>query len=78
MAVEIALDFSVARGQGYALPLSVLPFDGEIEASASPDSPGKTQVFVFDPEESAVKRRNVVIDYETDRQFATFIILSQQ
>ncbi|MEO0329196.1 MAG: efflux RND transporter periplasmic adaptor subunit [Pseudomonadota bacterium] len=61
MAVEIAMEFSVPRGQGYALPLSVLPFDGKFEPPQTPSEPGNTQVFVYNPDDSTVNRRDVTI-----------------
>ncbi|MEM9332778.1 MAG: efflux RND transporter periplasmic adaptor subunit [Pseudomonadota bacterium] len=61
MAVEISMEFTVPLGQGYTLPLSVLPFDGKLDPPENPSDPGQTQVFVFDPESSTVQRRDVMI-----------------
>lgn len=61
MAVEISMEFSVPLGQGFTLPLSVLPFDGKLDPPKNPSDPGKTQVFVFNPEDSTVSRRDVVV-----------------
>lgn len=61
MAVEIAIEFTVPLGQGFALPLSVLPFDGKLDAPENPSDPGTTQVFVFDPDTSTVNRRDVTV-----------------
>ena len=61
MAVEISIEFTVPLGQGFALPLSVLPFDGVLEPPKSPSDPGKTQVFVYDEDTSTVSRRDVTV-----------------
>ena len=61
MAVEISMDFTVPSGQGFTLPLSVLPFDGELDPPENPSDPGTAQVFVFDPNTSTVNRRDVMV-----------------
>jgi RND family efflux transporter MFP subunit len=61
MAVEISMDFTVPSGHGFTLPLSVLPFDGELDPPKNPSDPGTTQVFVFDPNTSTVNRRDVKV-----------------
>jgi len=61
MAVEIAIEFAVPSGQGYALPISVLPLEGTIENAGSPDEAGKTFVYVFDEATSTVKKRAIII-----------------
>ena len=61
MAVEIAMEFMVPSGQGFTLPLSVLPFDGKLAKGTGPDDPGKTSVFVFDANNSTVHRRAVSV-----------------
>lgn len=61
MAVEVAMEFTVPSGQGFSLPLSVLPFDGKLVNGNVPEDPGKTSVFVFDPDKSTVHRREVSV-----------------
>ena len=61
MAVEVAMEFTVPLGQGFPLPLSVLPFDGKLDTPEDPDTPGQTQVFVFNEESSTVNRRDVTV-----------------
>ncbi|MDJ0612882.1 MAG: efflux RND transporter periplasmic adaptor subunit [Rhizobiaceae bacterium] len=61
MAVEISIEFTVPSGEGFTLPLSVLPFDGKLEPPKNPSDPGRTQVFVFNPDNSTVSRRDVVV-----------------
>lgn len=61
MAVEISMEFAVPRGQGYSLPLSILPFEGQINAPRNQNEPGEVSIFVFDPPSSTVKRRLIKI-----------------
>lgn len=61
MAVEISMEFTVPSGQGFTLPLSVLPFDGELDPPKNPNEPGTAQVFVYDSNTSTVSRRDVKI-----------------
>lgn len=61
MAVEISMEFTVPSGEGFTLPLSVLPFDGNIEASQDPNQPTKAQVYIFDPSTSTVGLRDILI-----------------
>lgn len=61
MAVEIGIEFSVPSGEGFALPLTVLPMDGRLEPPETPSEPGKTTVFVYDPENNTVNRREVTV-----------------
>ncbi|MEO1067155.1 MAG: efflux RND transporter periplasmic adaptor subunit [Pseudomonadota bacterium] len=61
MAVEVAMEFTVPLGEGFSLPLSVLPLDGVIEKGPRTEDPGKTQVFVYNPDTSTVARREVLV-----------------
>lgn len=61
MAVEITLEFPVPSGEGFILPLSVLPFEGQIKVPRDESEPGKVAVFVYDPPTSTVKRRTIEI-----------------
>lgn len=61
MAVEISMDFQVPMGQGFALPLSILPFDGVLDPPQNPSDPGYTEVFVYNPQDSTVGRRKITI-----------------
>ncbi|MGI9351254.1 MAG: efflux RND transporter periplasmic adaptor subunit [Rhizobiaceae bacterium] len=61
MAVEVSMEFSVPRGEGFTLPLSVLPFDGKLVPPKTPSDPGKTQVFIYNPDNSTVNRREVKV-----------------
>ncbi|MEP0942595.1 MAG: efflux RND transporter periplasmic adaptor subunit [Rhizobiaceae bacterium] len=58
MAIEISMEFTVPTGQGFLLPLTVLPLYGNIGDDAGPNRPSQTEVYVYDPEtETAVKRQ---------------------
>ncbi len=61
MAVEVAMDFPVPTGTGFLLPLSILPFDGQLEEHAGPDSPSNVSIFVFNDADSTVARREVSV-----------------
>ena len=61
MAVEVAMEFPVPTGSGYALPLTVLSMKGQLDPNAGPNSPANTTVFVFDEAAQAVKKREVII-----------------
>ncbi len=61
MAVEITLEFPVPRGQGYTLPLSVLPFEGQIKPPNGNNEPAEVEIFVYDPPTSTVKRRGIKV-----------------
>ncbi|MEX0343438.1 MAG: efflux RND transporter periplasmic adaptor subunit [Rhizobiaceae bacterium] len=61
MAVEITLEFPVPRGQGYTLPLSVLPFEGQIKPPNGNNEPAEVDIFVFDPPTSTVMRRTIKV-----------------
>ncbi len=61
MAVEAAIEFPLPAAEGFSLPLSAAIKDGELGQAASPDTPAKMSIFVFDPASSTVKRREVTI-----------------
>ena len=72
MAVEVSLEFPVAEGQGYTLPISVSIREGQFEdrnikygqAQDESHSTGPTQLrlFVYDPSTSTVNARTVKVD----------------
>ena len=59
MAFEITLEFPVPRGQGFILPLTVLPFEGRIKARSDQSEPSSVEIFVFDPPTGTVRRRAI-------------------
>ena len=61
MAVEASIEFTVPTGQGYLMPLTVLPLYGNIEPDTNAQEPGKTNVFVYDPDTETVVSRNVTV-----------------
>ena len=60
MAVEISLEFPVPRGEGYTVPLTVLPMEGRLDVD-DPNAPSDLDVFVYDEETGTVKTRSVVV-----------------
>ena len=52
MAVEITLEFPVPRGQGFILPLTVLPFEGRIEARSDQSEPSSMEILSSIPRQA--------------------------
>lgn len=61
MAIEVAIEFPVPTGDGYLVPLTVMPFTGQFDEDAGPNNPSQTTVFIFDEGSSSVKKRTVTI-----------------
>lgn len=61
MAIEVSIEFPVPTGNGYLLPLTVLPFKGQLAEGAGPNNPTKTDIYVFDEATDTIKKREVVI-----------------
>lgn len=61
MAVEVSLEFAVAQGQGYTLPLSAAIKKGQIEDRDQVTDPTPLGVYVYDPETSTVHARMVMV-----------------
>ncbi len=61
MAIEVSIEFPVPTGNGFLLPLTVLPLDGQLDPDAGPNNPTGTAVFVFDEATSTVKKRDITI-----------------
>lgn len=61
MAIEVSIEFAVPTGNGFLLPLTVLPLDGQLDPDAGPENPTGTTVFVFDEATSTVKKRDITI-----------------
>lgn len=61
MAVEVSVEFVVPTGQGYLMPLTVLPLFGTIDPETKPEKPSSTQVYVYDPDTQSVKTRSIKI-----------------
>ena len=40
MAVEISIEFAVPKGEGFTLPISVLPFQGQLDPPKNGNDPG--------------------------------------
>lgn len=61
MAVEVAMEFVVPRGQGFLLPLTVLPLYGNISENGGPTEPAQTEVYVYNPDTQTVGMREITI-----------------
>lgn len=61
MAVEVSLEFTVEKGKGFILPLSVLALEGKIKKPEKHSDPGQAFVYVFEKATGTVKRRAVKI-----------------
>ena len=61
MAVEVAMEFTVPRGQGYLLPLTVLPLYGKINENGGPTEPAQTEVYIYNPDTQTVGTRQITI-----------------
>ncbi len=61
MAVEAALEFELPAEQGYRIPLSAFIKDGHSGERATPDSPARMGIFVYDAASGTVKRRDVAV-----------------
>ncbi|MBL4749465.1 MAG: efflux RND transporter periplasmic adaptor subunit [Amylibacter sp.] len=61
MAVEVTLEFAVANGQGFRLPLSAAIKKGQIERKDQLDDPSPMGVYVYDPDTGTVKVRKVMV-----------------
>lgn len=61
MAIEVSIEFPVPTGNGFLLPLTVLPLNGQLDPDAGPDNPTDTTVFVFDEATSTVQKRAITI-----------------
>ena len=55
------MEFTVPRGQGYLLPLTVLPLYGNISENGGPTEPAQTEVYVYNPETQSVGMRQITI-----------------
>ena len=56
MAVEAAIELPLPAAEGFSIPLTSIIQEGTIEPGS-----GQAQVFVYDPDTSTVKRRNIRI-----------------
>jgi RND family efflux transporter MFP subunit len=61
MAVEAAIEFKLAVAEGYTVPLTVVINDGKSGQPSGPGQPSIMGVYVFDPDTSTVKRREVTV-----------------
>ena len=61
MAVEAAIDYPLPSREGYTLPLAALIKDGASGSPGDAQAPASAGVYVYDPESSTVKRRQVTV-----------------
>ncbi len=61
MAVEAAIDFPLPATEGFVVPIGVGIKEGQIEKGDGPNDPAPMAVYVYDPDTSTVKRRDVVV-----------------
>lgn len=61
MAVEATIEFELPREEGYPVPLSVVIRDGESGEPQQEDGLNRIGVFLYDPQTSTVKRREVTV-----------------
>ncbi len=61
MAVEVSFEFKIPTGSGFPVPLSASIKDGQIERQEKVNDPSPMGVFVYDPETSTVKERQVMV-----------------
>lgn len=61
MAVEASISFPLPAAEGFTLPLTAAIKDGKNGDPGKPGTPGKLGVYVYDPETSTVKRRQVTV-----------------
>ncbi|WP_317959603.1 efflux RND transporter periplasmic adaptor subunit [Phaeobacter inhibens] len=69
MAVEVSFQFDVLGGNGFLIPISAAITDQEIPETAGPNSPSPVSFFVFDPEDSIVRRRDATMAGLEDNKF---------
>jgi RND family efflux transporter MFP subunit len=61
MAVEVTLEFAVANGQGYRIPISAAVKKGQIKNTDQLNDLKSMRVYVYDPATSTVKVRTVKV-----------------
>lgn len=61
MAVEAAVDFPLPQQEGYTVPLSAAIKDGSAEDPNNPENASKMAIYIYDPDTSTVKRREVTV-----------------
>jgi len=61
MAVEVGLEFELKASSGFLIPITAAVTENPIPEDTGPNKPSTLEVYVFDPESSTVKRRDVTM-----------------
>ena len=61
MAVEAAIEFPLPAEEGFSIPLTTIIKDGSNGTRATPETPSKMGVYVYDPDSGTVKQRQVTV-----------------
>ncbi len=61
MAVEVSFEFKLPAAEGHLIPISAAIAEGQIPPGAGPTATVPLAMFVYDPETSTVKRREVLM-----------------
>lgn len=61
MAVEVSFEFKLPTAEGHLIPISAAIAEGQIPRGAGPTAIVPISMFVYDPETSTVKRREVLM-----------------
>ena len=61
MAVEVAMEFELPAEEGFTIPLSTLVNDGKSHGNTKPGDSAIVGIYVFDPQTSTVRRRDITV-----------------
>ena len=61
MAVEVSFEFALPADQGYQIPITAAINEGQIPEDAGPGTVVPVPVYIFEPETSTVKKREVLM-----------------
>ncbi len=61
MAVEVSFELDVLGGKGFLLPISAAIPEGEIPETSGPTDPSPVSVYIYDPSDSTVRKKEVTM-----------------
>ncbi len=61
MAVEVSFELDVLGGKGFLLPISAAIPEGEIPETSGPTDPSPVSVYIYDPSDSTVHKKEVTM-----------------